>query len=121
MSDKLCNGDWSRRLKVEIFDYNDSGEHDFIGQYYTNLEEMAEGEGFQIVTWDVINEKKKLKKGGEYENSGTVILKSISIDRVSSNAYFLHQQLLIVKKLKETVCKNILCVSLGRSFKRGKF
>lgn len=81
MSDKLCNGDWSRRLKVEIFDYNDSGEHDFIGQYYTNLEEMAEGEGFQIVTWDVINEKKKLKKGGEYENSGTVILKSISIDR----------------------------------------
>ena len=22
-SDKLCNGDWNRRLKVEIFDYND--------------------------------------------------------------------------------------------------
>ena len=81
-SDKLCNGDWSRRLKVEIFDYNDSGEHDFIGEYYTNLEEMAEGEGFQIVTWDVINEKRRLKKGEDYENSGTVILKSIKIDQV---------------------------------------
>jgi len=80
-SDKLCNGDWSRRLKVEIFDYNDSGEHDFIGEYYTNLEEMAEGEGFQIVTWDVINEKRRLKKGEDYENSGTVILKSIKIDQ----------------------------------------
>jgi hypothetical protein len=44
---------------------------------------MAEGEGFQIVTWDVINEKKKAKKGEDYENSGTVILKSIKIVQVS--------------------------------------
>ena len=68
-------------LKVEIFDYNDDGDHDFIGQYFTTLEEMAEGEGFQIVTWDVINDKKKAKKK-DYENSGTVILKSIKIEQV---------------------------------------
>ena len=68
------------RLKVEIFDYNDDGDHDFIGNFFTTLEEMAEGEGFQIVTWDVMNEKKKAKK--DYENSGTVILKSIKIDQV---------------------------------------
>jgi len=83
-SDKLCNGDWNRRLKVEIFDYNDSGEHDFIGEFYTDLDEMAEGEGFQIVTWDAINKEKRdkrAKKGEDYENSGTVILKSINIDR----------------------------------------
>lgn len=67
---------------VEIFDYNDSGDHDFIGEFYTNLEEMAEGEGFQIVTWDVINAKIRAKKGDDYENSGTVILKSINIERV---------------------------------------
>jgi len=79
-SDKLCNGDWNRQLKVEIFDYNDDGDHDFIGQYFTTLEEMAEGEGFQIVTWDVINDKKKAKKK-DYENSGTVILKSIKIEQ----------------------------------------
>ena len=69
-------------IKVEIFDYNDDGDHDFIGQYFTTLEEMAEGEGFQIVTWDVINDKKKAKKK-DYENSGTVILKSIKIEQVS--------------------------------------
>lgn len=83
-SDKLCNGDWNRRLKVEIFDYDDSGEHDFIGEFYTDLDEMAEGEGFQIVTWDAINKEKRdrrAKKGEDYENSGTVILKSINIDR----------------------------------------
>ena len=68
-------------IKVEIFDYNDDGDHDFIGQYFTTLEEMAEGEGFQIVTWDVINDKKKAKKK-DYENSGTVILKSIKIEQV---------------------------------------
>lgn len=78
-SDKLCNGDWNRRLRVQIYDYNDDGDHDYIGEFYTNLEELAEGEGFQIVTWDVINEKKKNKK--DYENSGTVILKSIKIDQ----------------------------------------
>ena len=63
-----------------------SGEHDFIGQFFTNLDEMAEGEGFQIVTWDVMNPEKsakRAKKGEDYENSGTVILKSINIDRVS--------------------------------------
>ena len=45
---------------------------------------MAEGEGFQIVQWDVINAKKRVKKeqkGEDYENSGTVIIKSIKIDQ----------------------------------------
>ena len=49
---------------------------------------MAEGEGFQIVTWDVMNPEKsakRAKKGEDYENSGTVILKSINIDRVSKS------------------------------------
>ena len=66
--------------------YISSGEHDFIGEFYTDLDEMAEGEGFQIVTWDAINKEKRdkrAKKGEDYENSGTVILKSINIDRVS--------------------------------------
>ena len=68
--------------------YISSGEHDFIGEFYTDLDEMAEGEGFQIVTWDAINKEKRdkrAKKGEDYENSGTVILKSINIDRVSVN------------------------------------
>ena len=42
----------------------------------------ALGEGFQILQWDVINKKKK-NQSKHYENSGTVILKSISIEQVS--------------------------------------
>jgi hypothetical protein len=37
--------------QVEIYDYNTTGDHDFIGEFSTTLEEMGDGEGFQIVTW----------------------------------------------------------------------
>ena len=53
---------------------------------------MAEGEGFQIVQWDVINAKKRVKKGEDYENSGTVILKSIKIDQAGFALTFLFPQ-----------------------------
>ena len=45
---------------------------------------MTEGEGFQIVIWDVINKKKaeKATKKGEYINSGQVILKTINLEQV---------------------------------------
>ena len=45
---------------------------------------MTEGEGFQIVIWDVINKKKaeKASKKGEYINSGQVILKTINLEQV---------------------------------------
>ena len=47
---------------------------------------MTEGEGFQIVIWDVINKKKaeKATKKGEYINSGQVILKAINLEQVIS-------------------------------------
>ena len=41
---------------------------------------MSAGEGFQILQWDVINKEKKESKR-HYQNSGTVILKSIKIDQ----------------------------------------
>ena len=42
-SGKLCNGDWNRKLKFEIFDYDSDGGHDFIGEFETTLEEMSAG------------------------------------------------------------------------------
>jgi hypothetical protein len=42
---------FKRLKKVEVYDYNNTGDHDFIGEYSTTLEEMGDGEGFQIVTW----------------------------------------------------------------------
>ena len=43
---------------------------------------MVEGEGFQIVIWDVINKKKKEKKGMSYINSGQIILKTVNVEQV---------------------------------------
>ena len=37
---KLCNGDYDRPLKVEIWDFDDNGSHDFIGQFLTNVNEV---------------------------------------------------------------------------------
>ena len=52
---------------------------------------MAEGEGFQIVIWDVINKKKAEKyKKGEYVNSGQIILKTVNLEQV----YLEHQCML---------------------------
>ena len=46
---KLCLGDWSRPLRLEVFDWDLDGGHDFIGACVTNLETLAQGEDFQIV------------------------------------------------------------------------
>ena len=46
---KLCLGDWSRPLRLEVFDWDLNGGHDFIGACDTNLETLAQGEDFQIV------------------------------------------------------------------------
>ena len=44
---------------------------------------MSAGEGFQILIWDVVNKEKKERKKDSYDNSGTLILKSISIEQVN--------------------------------------
>ena len=81
----LCNGDYDRSLKIEVFDDDDGGDHDLIGTCQTNLRTLVKGPGSDNV-YNLINQKKREKKGSKYKNSGTLILKSI---RVESNPTFL--------------------------------
>jgi hypothetical protein len=81
----LCNGDYRRTLKFEVFDDDSGGDHDIIGSFETNLQRLLKGPGSENA-YDVINEKKRKKKGSKYTNSGTVMLKSI---RVETNPTFL--------------------------------
>ena len=81
----LCNGDYDRVLKIEVFDDDDGGDHDFIGSCQTDLKTLVKGPGSDNV-YHLMNEKKRQKKGSKYKNSGTLILKSI---RVESNPTFL--------------------------------
>uniref|UniRef100_A0AAQ6IQD8 Copine Va n=1 Tax=Anabas testudineus TaxID=64144 RepID=A0AAQ6IQD8_ANATE len=68
----LCNGDYDRTIKVEIYDWDRDGSHDFIGEFTTSYKELCRGQS-QLNIYEVVNAKKKIKKK-RYINSGTVRL-----------------------------------------------
>jgi len=76
---KLCLGDWSRNLRIEVYDWDRDGGHDFIGDCNTTMDELAQGEDFQIMQFDLINPKKVERKG--YQNSGQIVVKSVKIEQ----------------------------------------
>ena len=39
----LCNGDYDRDLKFEVFDWNSSGNHESIGIFHTNMRNLKKG------------------------------------------------------------------------------
>ena len=65
-----------------MWDWDADGGHDFIGECNTSLDELSEGEGFQILQFDLINQKKKDKKGDDYVNSGQIVVKTVNIEQV---------------------------------------
>jgi len=73
----LCNGDYKRLLKFDIFDWDEDSQDDLIGSFTTTLDRLTKGQG-QNNIYDCINPKKQQKKKN-YKNSGTVRLNSISI------------------------------------------
>ena len=42
---KLCNGDYFRPLRIEFYDWDADGTHDFMGLVDTTLKEMCDGVG----------------------------------------------------------------------------
>ncbi|XP_067324060.1 copine-5 isoform X2 [Anolis sagrei] len=74
----LCNGDYDRTIKVEVYDWDRDGSHDFIGEFTTSYRELARGQS-QFNVYEVMNPKKKMKKK-KYINSGTVTLLSFATE-----------------------------------------
>nr|XP_023685961.1 copine-8 isoform X1 [Paramormyrops kingsleyae] len=74
----LCNGDYDRTIKIEVYDWDRDGSHDFIGEFTTSYRELSRGQS-QFNVYEVINPKKKAKKK-KYINSGTVTLLSFLVD-----------------------------------------
>nr|XP_012788816.1 unnamed protein product [Sorex araneus] len=74
----LCNGDHDRTIKVEVFDWDRDGSHDFIGEFTTSYRELSRGQS-QFNVYEVVNPKKKGKKK-KYTNSGTVTLLSFLVE-----------------------------------------
>ncbi|XP_077571595.1 copine Va isoform X2 [Stigmatopora nigra] len=74
----LCNGDYDRTIKVELYDWDRDGSHDFIGEFTSSYKELCRGQS-PLNVYEVVNAKKKLKKK-RYINSGTVSLMSFSVE-----------------------------------------
>nr|XP_024002801.1 copine-9-like [Salvelinus alpinus] len=74
----LCNGDYDRTVKVDVYDWDRDGSHDFIGEFTTSYREFSRGQS-QFNVYEVLNHKKKGKKK-KYINSGTVTLLSFKVE-----------------------------------------
>ncbi|XP_031419862.1 copine-8 [Clupea harengus] len=74
----LCNGDYDREIKIEVYDWDRDGGHDYIGEFSTSYRELSKGQS-QFNVYEVVNPRKKKKKK-KYKNSGTVTLLSCLID-----------------------------------------
>ncbi|XP_028575549.1 copine-9 [Podarcis muralis] len=73
----LCNGDYDRTVKIDVFDWDRDGSHDFIGEFATSYRELSRAQN-QFTVYEVSNPRKKCKKK-KYVNSGTVTLLSFAV------------------------------------------
>ncbi|NWI36313.1 CPNE9 protein, partial [Picathartes gymnocephalus] len=97
----LCNGDYDRTVKIDVYDWDRDGSHDFIGEFATSYRELSRAQSqftvYEVGWWvkvragcpprgtdpplclQVLNPRKKCKKK-KYVNSGTVTLLSFSVE-----------------------------------------
>ncbi|XP_053401940.1 copine-8-like isoform X2 [Mercenaria mercenaria] len=78
----LCNGDHDRTIKIECYDWDSDGSHDLIGEFSTNLKELAKAPASNTI-YQVINPKKKAKKRN-YKNSGELMVMNCKVEIVPS-------------------------------------
>ncbi|XP_039874636.1 copine-3-like isoform X2 [Simochromis diagramma] len=76
----LCAGDVEKPIKIDCYDHNNSGDHDFIGTFQTSLSQIQQATETFAAEFECINSKKKEKKKG-YKNSGIIIIKKSKIVR----------------------------------------
>ncbi|XP_030612091.1 copine-3-like isoform X2 [Archocentrus centrarchus] len=70
----LCAGDVEKPIKIDCYDHNMSGDHDFIGTFQTSLSQIQQASQTFAAEFECITAKKKQKKKG-YKNSGVIIIK----------------------------------------------
>jgi Ca2+-dependent lipid-binding protein len=72
----LCNGDIDRPLRIEVWDHENSGKHQFMGQVNTSVRALIDSRGAGIN----IIEPEKQKKSKSYTNSGTLSVNNCHIE-----------------------------------------
>lgn len=77
----LCNNDMDREVKTICYDWNRSGNHSLIGEFYFTMNQLKKGPGSETV-FQCINPNKQHKKS--YTNSGIISLARCEIKKVYS-------------------------------------
>uniref|UniRef100_A0A8C7CM63 Copine family member 9 n=1 Tax=Oncorhynchus kisutch TaxID=8019 RepID=A0A8C7CM63_ONCKI len=90
----LCNGDYDRTVKVDVYDWDRDGSHDFIGEFTTSYREFSRGQS-QFNVYEVKKEKitvtlLSFKVESEYTfvdfiRGGTQLNFTVAIDFTASN------------------------------------
>ena len=90
--DALCRGDYDRSLKFEVLDWNSDGSFDYIGEFVSSLREISgfESSTAAVTTHDLINARKKEKKGSKYKNSGTISFLKADVKKRYSFLEYIH-------------------------------
>eukprot|EP01035_Chromulina_nebulosa_P030660 gene30660-40761_t len=73
---QLCNGDVERPLRIEIFDFEKSGHHHFMGQVDTSVKRMIQNNGVA----EMVIEPEMLKSKKGYTNSGTLTATNVIVE-----------------------------------------
>uniref|UniRef100_A0A3B3XE63 C2 domain-containing protein n=1 Tax=Poecilia mexicana TaxID=48701 RepID=A0A3B3XE63_9TELE len=56
----LCNGDYDRTVKVDVYDWDRDGSHDFIGEFTTSYRELSRGQSqFNVYEVSCVRRNKK--------------------------------------------------------------
>ncbi|XP_072306590.1 copine-3-like isoform X1 [Eucyclogobius newberryi] len=74
----LCNCNVDKSVKIDCYDYNNSGSHDFIGSFQASLSQIQQASQTYAAEFECVNSKKKQKKKG-YKNSGVIVIKKCKI------------------------------------------
>lgn len=72
------------RITIKIYDHDDRSSPDFLGCVECSLDALS-----QMDQVDIINPKKKAKKGSKYKNNGVLSIKQASVIMVPSFVSFL--------------------------------
>lgn len=78
----LCKGDRQLKIKIDCYDWDSDGSHDFIGSCVTTLGDMEKATD-KSLSWPLMNPKKAAKKSS-YKNSGKLVLRSIRVMKLTS-------------------------------------
>ncbi|XP_005099802.1 copine-3 [Aplysia californica] len=73
----LCAGNKMQPIKIDCYDWDSDGTHDYIGGFTTNLDDMMKAAGGEV-SFPCINPSKKAKKKN-YSNSGLIFISSCKI------------------------------------------